>query len=389
MTPRRTPPAHRPPRPPSDAARRRRHPGRSPDRRRTGSRRPTPRRSASTRATSSRPTASTCTSPTATGCASSRSPTHEVVGEPELPNGSHQLLLDGDRLLVVTSSWTGSADTIVSLFDVTDPTNADAAAPLAPRGVGRRHPLGRRRRPTRDHDDVRSAAPVRPAEPVRPRRGPCARAQPADHRRVLRRGLAATLVRRGGGRHVRPDAADPRLQHGGRSRRLRRDSGSRGSPRSTCSARRPRSAPPASCRPATSSTPRPTTCTSRRRTGTGSSGRCRPTTPRRTRPTTSSTTAAADADPPVRSRRRDDGHVRRLGLGARPAAQPVRDERVQRRPAGGDHHRRLELRRAERIGRLRAAAERRATSTRSGRSAGSARPSRSVPSASSATPPTS
>jgi len=48
----------------------------------------------------------------------------QVVGQPELPNGSHQLLLDGDRLLVVTSSWDGAADTIVSLYDVSDPTNA-------------------------------------------------------------------------------------------------------------------------------------------------------------------------------------------------------------------------------------------------------------------------
>jgi len=48
----------------------------------------------------------------------------EVVGQPELPNGSHQLLLDGDRLLVVTTSWDGSADTIVSLYDVSDPANA-------------------------------------------------------------------------------------------------------------------------------------------------------------------------------------------------------------------------------------------------------------------------
>ena len=48
----------------------------------------------------------------------------QVVGQPELPNGSHQLLLDGDRLLVVTSSSDGAADTIVSLFDVSDPTNA-------------------------------------------------------------------------------------------------------------------------------------------------------------------------------------------------------------------------------------------------------------------------
>ncbi|MGB0113040.1 MAG: beta-propeller domain-containing protein [Ilumatobacteraceae bacterium] len=47
----------------------------------------------------------------------------DIVAEPELPQGSHQLLLDGSRLLVATSSWSGSADTIVSLFDVSDPTN--------------------------------------------------------------------------------------------------------------------------------------------------------------------------------------------------------------------------------------------------------------------------
>jgi len=47
----------------------------------------------------------------------------KVVADPELPNGTHQLLLDGERLLVVTSSWSGSADTIVSLFDVADPTD--------------------------------------------------------------------------------------------------------------------------------------------------------------------------------------------------------------------------------------------------------------------------
>ena len=47
----------------------------------------------------------------------------EVVAEPELPQGSHQLLLDGARLVVVTSSWSGSPDTIVSLYDVADPTN--------------------------------------------------------------------------------------------------------------------------------------------------------------------------------------------------------------------------------------------------------------------------
>jgi hypothetical protein len=47
----------------------------------------------------------------------------DVVAEPGLPQGSHQLLLDGQRLVAVTSSWSGAPDTIVSLYDVTDPTN--------------------------------------------------------------------------------------------------------------------------------------------------------------------------------------------------------------------------------------------------------------------------
>ncbi len=49
----------------------------------------------------------------------------EVVAEPELPQGTHQMLLDGDRLVVVTSSWGGAPDTIVSLFDVTDPSSPE------------------------------------------------------------------------------------------------------------------------------------------------------------------------------------------------------------------------------------------------------------------------
>jgi hypothetical protein len=49
----------------------------------------------------------------------------DVVAEPELPQGAHQLLLDGGRLVVVTSSWGGAPDTIVSLFDVSDPTSPD------------------------------------------------------------------------------------------------------------------------------------------------------------------------------------------------------------------------------------------------------------------------
>ena len=41
----------------------------------------------------------------------------------ELPAGTHQLLLDGTRLLVVSQSWNSSEDTIVSLYDVNDAAN--------------------------------------------------------------------------------------------------------------------------------------------------------------------------------------------------------------------------------------------------------------------------
>lgn len=45
----------------------------------------------------------------------------DVVETLRVPDGSHQLLLDGTRLLVVTRTWSGAEDTIVSLFDVADP----------------------------------------------------------------------------------------------------------------------------------------------------------------------------------------------------------------------------------------------------------------------------
>lgn len=40
-----------------------------------------------------------------------------------LPDGSHQLLLDGTRLLVITQSYSSSEDTVTSLYDVTDAGN--------------------------------------------------------------------------------------------------------------------------------------------------------------------------------------------------------------------------------------------------------------------------
>ena len=46
--------------------------------------------------------------------------TAAVVAVLEVPQGSQQLLLDGQRLLVVTQPAAGAADTVVSLFDVAD-----------------------------------------------------------------------------------------------------------------------------------------------------------------------------------------------------------------------------------------------------------------------------
>jgi len=48
----------------------------------------------------------------------------DVVEQLDVPQGTHQLLLDGDRLLVVTQPWSGVEDTISSVYDVTDPGNA-------------------------------------------------------------------------------------------------------------------------------------------------------------------------------------------------------------------------------------------------------------------------
>jgi hypothetical protein len=47
----------------------------------------------------------------------------EVVARTPLPAGDHQLLLAGDRLVVASQGWTSAEDTIVSVFDVTDPSD--------------------------------------------------------------------------------------------------------------------------------------------------------------------------------------------------------------------------------------------------------------------------
>ncbi|MEO1056785.1 MAG: beta-propeller domain-containing protein [Actinomycetota bacterium] len=59
----------------------------------------------------------------------------DVVSALDVPEGEHQLLLDGNRLAVITSSWSGVADTVVSLYEVSDP----AAATL----ISRHHLEGR------------------------------------------------------------------------------------------------------------------------------------------------------------------------------------------------------------------------------------------------------
>ncbi len=49
----------------------------------------------------------------------------EIAATIETPGGGHELLLDGARLTVVTRSWDGSADTIVSVYDVSDPSSPE------------------------------------------------------------------------------------------------------------------------------------------------------------------------------------------------------------------------------------------------------------------------
>ncbi len=73
----------------------------------------------------------------ATGCASSRVADAEVVGDARAPRAAATSCCS--TATACSSPRQGlrpAGDTIVSLFDVTDPTNADAAAPLAPRRFG-------------------------------------------------------------------------------------------------------------------------------------------------------------------------------------------------------------------------------------------------------------
>ena len=65
-----------------------------------------------------------------------------VVASPELPGGSHQMILDGTRLLVATQGFTTAEDTVVSRVRRERPDEPGAAAPLASRRPPRRFTSG-------------------------------------------------------------------------------------------------------------------------------------------------------------------------------------------------------------------------------------------------------
>jgi hypothetical protein len=98
----------------------------------------TPRRSASTRATSSRPTVELRVRRQHRRAADRVGHRRRGGRRARTPAGCAPLLLDGERLVVVTSSWSGSPDTIVSLFDVADPTNPACCAARTSREVSSR-----------------------------------------------------------------------------------------------------------------------------------------------------------------------------------------------------------------------------------------------------------
>ena len=206
----------------------------------------------------------------------------EVTAELELPQGSHQMLLDGDRLVVVTSSWGGAPDTIVSLFDVADPTKpALLRRPHLEGGVVA----------TRSVDGVARLVITTSFDQrlpfVQPNQfGMDEESALERNKEIIAESTVEDWLPRwfdedpDGG--VRDDGAGTALRDGGRTARVRRPRVSRGSLRSTSAATARRSARLASCRPVTPSTHRPTTSTWPRRTGTGAGrSRCRSTpTPR-------------------------------------------------------------------------------------------------------------
>ena len=197
-----------------------------------------------------------------------------VVASPELPGGAHQMILDGNRLLVATQGYTTAEDTVVSLFDVSDPTN--------PTLLRRSHLEGRLVASRAADGTVRlvlSASLAARLPFVHPDefgldedRSPSATGRSSRSRRC-RIGCRVGSTRPATGRSARwrsrstaPTSPPPVTS---------RVSVSRGSPRSTSMARRHPRVRPASCRPARRCTHRRPTSTSplSRGTGTGRSSR--------------------------------------------------------------------------------------------------------------------
>ena len=313
----------------------------------------------------------------------------EVVGQPELPNGSHQLLLDGDRLLVVTTSWDGAADTIVSLYDVSDPTNATLL---------RRSHLEGSVLATRSVDDVARLVISTSFDTRLPF------VQPSefglDEERALERNrqiIAESSVEDWLPRWF-DEAGDgtfgpmqPILDCNKVA--APDDFAGLGLTWIASVDLLGEATPVGSAGVVSTGDIVYSSADNLYITTQNWDSQVRPM-PVDDVATGDSTDVvvddgpAADADPPVRPRRGDGGHLRRVGLGARSAAQPVRDERVQRRSAGRHDDRGLELRRTRASRPSTSCARTARTWRRSHPSAGSARPSRSVPSGSSTTPPT-
>ena len=377
-----------------------------------------------------------------------------VVAEPELPEGWHQLLLDGPTARR-HDEWSGSADTIVSPVRRVRPEQPDAAAPHPPRGstVATRSIDGvaDSSSPHSSTSGCRSSSRTSSGS-TRNRRSNATRR--SSRSRACRTG--SRVVRRGRRRQLRTDVADSRLRDvatpadfsglgltwiasidangdgapsvrrhrlDGRHRYTSTDNlyiatpelemrsgGQVPVPMSTMSASLPAVGAGAGAasgvpEPATTevetsdpdstTTPPETTETDRHDEAGHQSGHQPPTRrrdvprsrrstrPRRSRPRSRT---ATDADPPVLAGRRHRRDLRRLGRGRGPPAQPVRDKRVQRRPASRHDHRATGATSATRASRrLRAPARTAPTSSRSPRSAASARTSRSTPCGSSRT----
>ena len=271
----------------------------------------------------------------------------QVVGQPELPEGSHQLLLDGDRLLVVTSSWAGSADTIVSLYDVSDPANATLL---------RRSHLEGAVLATRSVDDVArlvistsfdTRLPfVQPSQFGLDEELALERNQQIIAESAVEDWLPRWFDEAGDGTFgpMQPIldcntvAAPDDFAGLGLTWIASVDLLGDATPVGSAGVVSTGDIVYSSAENLYITTqnwdwqfrPMPVDVVGDRRLG-----RHRRRRRRRT---------AADADPPVRPRRGNGGDLRRFGLGAGPAAEPVRHERVQRRPAGGDHNRGLGLR---------------------------------------------